>query len=126
MRIPSIAICALAAALVGGVAATAQTLDDLREKTPEELASDQTDFWARTLGLNKEQASALQQVNLRYATDMSLTAKSETEDDQKLATLETLEQERSEEVAELLTPAQRERYTDLTQQMERFVMDHTR
>jgi hypothetical protein len=126
MRIPSIATCALVVAIGSGTTVSGQVLEDLVQKEPQEIASDQTDFWARTLGLSEEQTVALREVNLRYANDMSVAAKAKSDSARKLATLETLEKERSGDVADLLTPAQRERYDALTEQVNRFVKDRTR
>ena len=88
--------------------------EELREQSPEAIAKDQTDFWTRTLGLTAEQAAALHQVNLGYAGDMRLAARLPASDAQKVDPLVSLEDEKTNEVLEFLTPAQRARYLEFT------------
>lgn len=125
MRILTL-ICVLMAALGTGLPASAQMWEALREQTPEEMASGQTDFWVRTLRLNGDQAAALHEINLRYAAGMSLAARATSDDATKLASMEAIEAQRTEDVLDLLTPAQAERYLDFVQQVERLVKKDAR
>jgi hypothetical protein len=141
MRIHVIALCALLASLDSGESASAQVSasagsgesapdqlwQPLKNQAPEEIARGQTDFWARTLRLSAEQAAALQQINLRYASNLSLVAKASSGDEtQKLATMESYEAQKTEEVLDVLTPAQRDRYLAFEEKMNQMLKAHAK
>jgi hypothetical protein len=121
MRTVGMARCVALVILATATTGSAQVLQELKTQSVEEIASGQTDFWARSLGLTSEQAAALQQINLRYAASQSLAARVPGSDDLKVAGLDTLEAQKTEEVLEILTPAQRERYVGFTQNAETWV-----
>jgi hypothetical protein len=99
----------------------AQLWADLKQQPAEKIATDQTAFWVRTLGLNDQQATALRAINRRYADHMRLTARSTGEDEQKLDTMEMLAEDHGEEMMAILTSEQRERYRKFLDHQARFV-----
>jgi hypothetical protein len=120
------AACAVAVLLSISSSSTAQVWEELKKQTPEAIARGQTDFWTRTLGLSAEQSSALNEINLRYASTLSLAARAPGDQAQKLPAMRAAEARRSEEILELLTPAQGERYTAFEQRMERLLATSAR
>lgn len=94
---------------------------ELREQPATDIARGETDFWVRTLGLSTEQADALQAINLRYASGMRVAARTSATDAAKLGALETLEDQKSEEILEILDPEQREKFTRFIEHRQRWV-----
>jgi hypothetical protein len=115
------AAACLLAVLFSSVGSNAQVWEELRRQTPEAVARGQTDFWTRSLGLDAEQASALHEINLRHASSMSVAARAPGSQAQKLPAMRAAEEQKTEEILELLTPAQRERYTAFEQRMDQLL-----
>jgi hypothetical protein len=121
MRVVRVASSVALILTVTASAGPAQVLQELKTQSVEEIAKGQTDFWARSLGLTDEQTAELHQINLRYAASQSLAARVPGEDDQKVDGLDTLEEQKTAEMLEILTSAQRERYLSFSENMARWV-----
>ena len=119
MRLRIAVLCTLVGQIVFAQMAGAQLWEPLKQRDPQEIARAQTDFWTRTLGLSPRQTAALQQINLRYASSAATVVKSTSTDAEKRSTLRAADDQKAAEVADVLTPPQRDRYLAIVQRLNR-------
>lgn len=106
---------------LGSAPANAQLWADVKEKPVDKLATGQSDFWIRTLGLDRQQAALLRAINQRYANLMQVTARVPGEDASKLEAMEALAEDQGEEMLAILTPEQRARFLQFLEKRDSLV-----
>lgn len=99
-------------------------MDVLREMEPEQTARTQTEYWTRSLGLTEAQAQQLSALNLTFATEAQAIARGQSNDAEKIGAIETVDNDREEDVLAILTEKQRALYIEFIQKRDLWVQQH--
>lgn len=106
--------------LLAATLAMAQ-MDELKNSTPEERATLQTDWMKTNLTLDDKTATAVSAINLKYAQKTQALMDSEGPRLEKLMTFRKNSEAKDMEIKALLTPEQYSRYEQKKSQMEELV-----
>jgi hypothetical protein len=103
--------------LLLGSLAMAQ-LDELKNSTPEERATLQTDWMKTNLSLDEKATAAVSAINLKYAKEMQALMDSSSPRLEKLMTFRRNSAAKDTEIRTLLTPEQYSQYEQKKSELE--------
>jgi Spy/CpxP family protein refolding chaperone len=124
-RTISIGLTALALALCAAAPALAQSqmdkMDKLKNTTPEERATAQTEMMKSKLSLTPEQTPKVAEINLKYAKEMDPIIKSSERPFRKAREMRDINGRKEAELKQVFTPEQFQKYqADKEEMRERF------
>jgi hypothetical protein len=97
--------------------ATAQDVSAIQHKTPEERAQMQTKIMKSKLSLDSLQATKVQAINLKYALKTDPILKSDAGKFKKLKKIKALQEEKDDELKQVLTADQFKQYQALKERL---------
>lgn len=98
-------------------------MDELKNSTPEERATLQTDWMKTNLALDDKTANALSAINLKYAQETQALMDSEGPRLEKLMTFRRNSDAKDAELKALLTPEQYSQYEQKKSQLQDMVKE---